>query len=419
MSLLEDLFVAYYDARTHKRNTINQLHFEMELEENLVGLYREIDERRYRVGRSVCFMITNPVKREVFAADFRDRVVHHLLFNYINPIFEPTFIADCYACRKGKGTLYGIQRLDKHIRSCSDNYRKPCYILKLDLRGYFMNINRQILFDIINRRMRLFGRKRNQAGVLHKETPEYEVAMYLIPLIVFNDPVDSCLRKGAKEEWEGLPASKSLFFSPEGCGLPIGNLTSQLFSNIYLNEFDNHVKRVLGIRHYGRYVDDFYLVHNDRQYLLSLIPVIRDYLMDSRGAVLHPDKIRLVDHRQGITFLGSVVKPYRIGLSGRIFRQFDQCLEHWSRKLSRDDEWDLATRMELRASVNSYLGIMVHFNTMRRKKEVVERHPYLYRLGYFSNHMDKFILKKQEKEKEEERLMSGVADATASVKCDV
>lgn len=145
--LLVDLFKAYYEARKHKRNTRNQLRFEMNLEENLVNLRDELYDRTYKVGRSTCFIIEDPVKREIFAADFRDRVVHHLVYNYIMPIFERTFIADSYSCRKGKGTLYGVKRLEHHIRSCSKNYTTTVYALKMDIQGYFMNINCKRLFS--------------------------------------------------------------------------------------------------------------------------------------------------------------------------------------------------------------------------------------------------------------------------------
>ena len=124
MKLLEDLYVAYYDARRNKRNTINQLAFEIRLEDNLLRLYHALQNRTYVPGRSVAFIIEKPVKREVFAASFADRVIHHLYFNYVNEIFERTFIDDSYSCRKGKGTIYGIQRLEHHIRSCSQNSRR-------------------------------------------------------------------------------------------------------------------------------------------------------------------------------------------------------------------------------------------------------------------------------------------------------
>ena len=135
--LLKDLFYAYYDARKNKRNTINQLKFELDFESSLINLSEEITARNYSPQRSICFMVHRPVKREIFAADFRDRVVHHLIYNYIAPVFEKTFINDAYSCRVGKGTHYGIKRIDHFIRSCSQNYQHDCYILKLDIKGYF------------------------------------------------------------------------------------------------------------------------------------------------------------------------------------------------------------------------------------------------------------------------------------------
>lgn len=121
--------------------------FEINYEHNLIGLYGEIIARSYQIRPSICFVVDKPVKREIFAADFRDRVVHHLVCGYINPIFERVFIHDSYSCRKGKGTLFGIRRLEKHIRSCSKNYTSDCYILKLDLQGYFMSIKRELLLQ--------------------------------------------------------------------------------------------------------------------------------------------------------------------------------------------------------------------------------------------------------------------------------
>lgn len=395
MSLLEDIFVAYYDARNNKRNTTNQLRFELNLEENLIKLYHEINERQYTVGRSICFMITKPVKREVFAADFRDRIVHHVLFNYINPVFERTFICDSYSCRVGKGNLYGIHRLERHIRSCSKNYKETCYILKLDLSGYFMNINRYKLYDCICETMNKYGEKRIVDGVKWKDTPEYDIAMYLIPLIVFNDPVVNCYRKGTLKEWEGLPPSKSLFHTPKDCGLPIGNLTSQLFSNIYLNSFDQYVKRELGIRYYGRYVDDFYLVHNDKDYLLSLIPRIRDYLWESIGATLHPNKINLTTCWQGVDFVGGMVKPFRIYVKNRTKRNFLGKLYHYDRELGKMENPSVEYLEGMRSSINSYLGLMQHFRSYNVKKRMLERYPFVFKYGYLTAHMNQYVLKKE------------------------
>ncbi len=144
--LLRDLFLVYYDARKHKRNTKSVIQFELDYEANLFQLYSEIVERRYAISPSTYFVVKKPIRREIFAGAFRDRIVHHLLFNYLNPFCERVFINDSYGCRIGKGTSYGIQRAEHFIRSVSKNYTQDCYLLKLDISGYFMSINRNILF---------------------------------------------------------------------------------------------------------------------------------------------------------------------------------------------------------------------------------------------------------------------------------
>ena len=140
--LLLDLFRAYFDTRKNKRSTVNALAFEVDYENKLFALYQEIINRKYKIGQSICFIVFKPVKREIFAADFRDRIVHHLIFNYINPIFDRHFIKDSYSCRKRKGTFEGIKRVSHFICSCSENYQKDTWILKLDIQGYFMAMDR-------------------------------------------------------------------------------------------------------------------------------------------------------------------------------------------------------------------------------------------------------------------------------------
>lgn len=302
--LLTDLFFAYYCARQNKRSSPSQVRFERNLAENLMDLYRDISDGRYKVGRSMCFVIKDPVLREVFAASFRDRVVHHLLFNWLSPIFERGFIYDSYSCRKGKGTGLGVERLMHHVRSCSDNYSKPCFILKLDIEGYFMSINRNKLYEMISCKLVSYAE--------HHPCPfDLNLALRLLSLIIFNDPTKGCYRKGVPSDWDRIPKSKSLFHASECCGLPIGNLTSQLFSNIYLSVFDDFVKRELKFKHYGRYVDDFYLVSESKEDLLSAIPKIRTFLFKELGLRLHPRKIHLTTAGKGVRFLGKMFKPGR------------------------------------------------------------------------------------------------------------
>ena len=239
--LSEELFAAYFECRKNKRNTINALLFEKHFKANIFRLEEEITGGNYSPGRSIAFIVNNPVKREIFAADFRDRVVHHWLIAKLNPLFERIFINDSYACRTGKGAHLGIKQLDGFIKSCSGNYKTDCYILKLDIAGFFMHINRNILF------------KRLQQFILRNyQAEDKTLVLEICEKLIFNNPAENCIIKGKKSDWVGLPKNKSLFHSSPGCGLPIGNLTSQVFANFYLNPFDHFIKTTLNISYYGR-----------------------------------------------------------------------------------------------------------------------------------------------------------------------
>lgn len=295
--LLLNLFRAYYDARRNKRSTINSLAFEAEYEKNLFELHEEIINRKYEIGESIAFIADKPVKREIFAAKFRDRVVHHLLYNYLSPIFEPLFLPDSYACRVNKGTHYGIKRLNHFIRSCSENYQKDCWILKLDIKGYFMSIDRFILFQKVENVI-----YKHFSIVVVKDGFDFDLVFYLLRQVIFNDPTKNCVIKSQKSDWAGLPKSKSLFYAGKNKGLPIGNLTSQFFGNVYLNDFDHFAKSKLGCEYYGRYVDDFVIVHRDKEYLKSIIPKIARYLKENLGLELHNKKIYLQHFKKGVQF---------------------------------------------------------------------------------------------------------------------
>ena len=383
VKLLEDLFTAYYDARRNKRNTANQLKFELRMEDNLLRLYHQLEERTYKVGRSVAFIIDVPVKREVFAAGFADRVIHHLYFNYVNEIFERTFIEDSYSCRKGKGTSCGIERLDHHIRSCSANYTRDCHILKLDLSGYFMGIDRQTLYDKVVGILHKFADRKNRQGVRFSEALDYDLLLYLTREIVFHDPISNCFIRGDMSEWDGLPQDKSLFYSPKGCGLPIGNLTSQLFSNIYLNDFDQFVKRVLKGKHYGRYVDDFYLVHPSIRFLNEKKEQIREYLKESLGVKLHPKKIYLQHVKRGVPFLGSVIKKHRIYLARRTASNFKKAL-------AKGERYYKDHPLRLVQVMNSYLGFMIHSKSFELRKRIVEKNGWIFKYGWVDVRYRKF-----------------------------
>ncbi len=359
--IIIDLFKAYFDARKNKRNTTNAIAFEKYLEPSLFALANEIVEQKYKLKPSICFIVHKPVKREVFAADFRDRVVHHFIYNYIAPIFEKIFINDSYSCRKGKGTHYGIKRIDKFIRSCSQNYTKTCYILKLDIKGYFMAINKSILYEKI---------KKELIKNKYKIDFNLKLVLYLIEKTIFNNPTKNCIIKGKKQDWYNLPKTKSLFFTQPNCGLPIGNLTSQLFGNIYLNEFDQMVKKELNIKYYGRYVDDFIIIHSDKDYLKSIISKISDYLQEKLKLTLHPEKIYLQDCSKGVKYLGAVIKPHRIYIANRTKGNFYETIKQQNKIICYYNPTE-EDQKYFQNSMNSYLGIMKHAKTYKLRKNMI------------------------------------------------
>ena len=369
MQLITDLFQAYYNARRNKRNTINQLKFELNFEREIFKLYNEIETRTYKPLREVAFIINKPVKREIFAADFRDRVVHHLLFQYLSPIIEKYLIYDCYSCRKGKGTSAGIKRVSKFLRSCSENYKKDCYIMQMDISGYFMSINRELLYHKVNGMLQTEYQK---CALLNKVIPlDTGMVDFLLQKIIFRNPADNCMIKGLPSDWAGLPANKSMFYTLEGCGLPIGNLTSQLFGNVFLNDFDHWMKKTMGFGYYGRYVDDFSVMHHDKRRLLNALPEIADYLKANEKLILHPNKTKINYFKTGFLFLGAVIKPYRIYIANRTKGNFYQAIKKQN-KIIGNHKPTSEEKNQFISSMNSYLGVMKHYKTYQIRKKMIK-----------------------------------------------
>ncbi|MDR1882967.1 MAG: RNA-directed DNA polymerase, partial [Prevotella sp.] len=203
---------------------------------------------------------------------------------------------------------------------------------------------------------------------------DYDLVLYLARTIIFNDPVKNCRLKGSLADWNGLPPNRSLFNSAEGCGLPIGNLTSQMFSNIYLTPFDNYVKRDLKFKHYGRYVDDFYLVHQDKEVLVDAVPKIAAYLRDELKLTLHPKKIYLQKYEHGILYTGAYVKPHRIYAGNRV-------KANMSKRLEELKSGERVNPSGLRCTVNSYLGIMKHYKTFDLRRKIMMNNAWVFKFG--------------------------------------
>lgn len=378
--ILENLYAAYFEARKNKRNTAEQLKFEANYEHYLHELYEQIISKTYKVKPCKAFVIEKPVYREVFAPQFIDRVVHHFIVLYINPQVEQVLIEDCYSCRKNKGTLYGIERAKKKMRSVTQNYAKEAYILKLDISGYFMNMNTTILYNQIQKLQLV----ENTAC----SSFEKEVLHYLINEVIFTNPIHQCQINGNKELWKFIPNTKSLFHSPHGCGLPIGNLTSQIFGNIYLNDFDHWVKTDLGIKYYGRYVDDMYFMHNDKDFLKQCILKVQEK-MQTYGMLIHPKKIYLQHYTKGLEFLGRYIKPYRSYISNRTKNNFVKLIEKINKTIVLEPK-ELTENGVLHyflCRINSYWGLFIKANSYSfLKKAMLRLHTSFYTYYYFEKY---------------------------------
>jgi RNA-directed DNA polymerase len=288
-----ELAQAYFDCRQSKRNSASALAFEQNLERNLGKLFDELQRGTYRPGRSICFVITRPKPREVWAADFRDRIVHHLLYNRISPRFYASFITDSCACIPERGTLYAAQRLESKIRSITQNWSRPAWYLKLDLANFFVSIDKHVVHDLVAKRV---------------SEPWW---LWLSDLVLFHDPRQNYELHGDPALLERVPAHKRLTSQPSHIGLPIGNLSSQFFANVYLDVLDQFVKHQVGAKHYIRYVDDFVLLHESPQWLNAAHDAIAAFLPARLHARINPSKTILQPIDRGVDMVGQVIKPWR------------------------------------------------------------------------------------------------------------
>ena len=353
----KNLLIAYYQCRKRKRKTINAAKFELNFEERLLKLEQELKNQTYQPGQSICFVITEPKPREVFAADFRDRVIHHLLVNYLEPIWEKKFIYHSYSCRQNKGGYCAIKDLKRFFRKVSNNFSQPTYYLQADVSAFFMSIKKDILFNLIQR---------------HTKHPNI---LWLTKQIIFQDPTKNFYQKGDSKLFNLIPSHKSLFKIPKNQGLPIGNLTSQFFANIYLNELDQFVKHQLKIKYYLRYVDDIVILHQDPKQLQIWQKQLDQFLKKNLKLHFHPQKSIIKSIYQSVNFVGFIIRPHytlvrrkTIGnLKGKLWK-FNQA------PIPETTEFFNEQLQEILSVVNSYYGQFKHAHTFNLRKSLYQKH---------------------------------------------
>ncbi len=367
---LENVYRQYIACRRNKRNTANALRFEARQELNLLALRDALADRSYEPTRSVCFFVRRPKLREVFAADFRDRVVHHVLVGHLEKIWEPVFIHDSYACRKGKGVHVAVERLQQFMREATANGTRPAFTLQLDIRNYFMSIDKQRLFDMVAARLR-------------PANPVDAEALWLTHKLVFHDCTVAALLKGDPALIDRLPPHKTLFRAPPGKGLPIGNLNSQFFANVYLNALDQFVKHELKCRWYLRYCDDFVLVAESAETLQGWRARIEHFLAQRLLLQLNPSRERLRPVGDGVDFLGYIVRPFHLLVRRRVVGHLREVLARNRRLLVVDHAQTTEYRFDaqaldaLQASLASYLGHLRRASCRRLVAAVCAANPWL------------------------------------------
>ena len=341
----------FRDCRKHKRSTMGYAEYCMDYLRNNRQLHIELNGMTYKSGQSTAFLVTKPVLREVICSLFRDRIVHHILKIKFFGIFEQEMIDDAYACRVGKGAEYGIRRLREKIATVSTNYTREAYVLTGDLRGFFMSINRQLTYRVVEDTIR----RRYQGD-------DIEFWLWLWRMVILTPPEENCVRRGNQKLWDALPAHKSIFKS-RGRGLAIGNLPSQMLENLLLSSFDKWVMerlKSLGMSEkefgYGRYVDDFYIVCTNKAILLKVYSEARIYLKIHLDLTIHPNKFYLQSVRKGVRFCGAIIKPGRVYARNRTIHHLFEAIKEWNADPSPE------TKSYVQR-INSYFGLLCQRNS--------------------------------------------------------
>jgi RNA-directed DNA polymerase len=308
------LLTAWREFLSGKRKRKDVERFSLHLTNNIFSLHRELKNRDYRHSNYKAFKINDPKPRDIHKASVRDRLLHHAIYRVLYPFFDSKFIHDSYSCRRGKGTHRAINQFRRYGRIVSKNHTRTAWVLKCDIRKFFANIDHLILLDIFSRCVK----DQNTVWLLNQIVRSFHI--------------------------ENRP----------GVGLPLGNLTSQLLVNIYMNDFDQFIKRELKVKHYIRYADDFVILNENKEYLENILPKVSQFLETHLKLSLHPDKVFIKTIASGIDFLGWIHFPHhripRTSTKNRMFR-------------------NLKKRTTL-TTTTSYMGLLSHGNTHRLQQKV-------------------------------------------------
>lgn len=344
ISNFNNLLLAYQEARKCKRYKSTSLRFAFFLESNLLRLQKALITETYLPSSYVCFTVSEPKTRKVAAPAFCDRVLQHSLVSQIEPLFDKQFIYDSYACRKGKGTHFGLLRIKKFLASARSVYGKdtPIYYLSMDIQKFFASVSWDILLTIVNRTVTCPKTTRliNKIVTTHR-CVDAKGTYVAAPLDVVN------------------PDTRQ--------GIPIGNLTSQLFANVYLNMLDHFVKETLHVRWYARYMDDFLVIHPSLSYLKKVRDDITLFVEYNLHLHPHPKKNIIQNTKNGVPFVGYLIFYDHVKVRGSTLLRMRRKLK--KRRLISQKDKKINT---LNATISSLRGHLDYANSFHLQKKMFE-----------------------------------------------
>ena len=360
---IKAVYEAYLDCKRGKMSSPYTIAYIEIAVDDLPRLAYEIYTAIYKPTVSICFLVKYPKLREVFAADFRDRIVHHWIIIRLEPLFERRFQQMgniSFNCRKGFGTLAAVKAAEKGMREVSCNYTHQAWVFKGDLVSFFMSIRRNLLWYLLERFIRR-----------HYDGGDKEILLRTVKTIIFHHPEDDCIINGDPKEWQKLPKNKSMFTIDRNLGGPIGNHTTQQFANFYLSIlFDTWLLFLMRGADFRiiRFVDDFLIICDDKNKILQVIPKLVA-VTSIYGIHIHNDKKYLQPVSHGVLFVGGYIKPRRTYVSSRTIGRFQERVFGFRKQLDENKNLTYYDLERIEQVINSYLGFCVHHQSYQIRKE--------------------------------------------------
>ena len=380
---IKAVYEAYLDCKRGKMSSPYTIAYIEIAVDDLPRLAYEIYTVIYKPTVSICFLVKYPKLREVFAADFRDRIVHHWIIIRLEPLFERRFQQMgniSFNCRKGFGTLAAVKAAEKGMREVSDNYTRQAWVFKGDLISFFMSIRRDLLWYLLERFIRR-----------HYDGGDKEVLLRTVKTVVYHHPEDDCIINGDPSEWHNLPKNKSMFTIDRNLGGPIGNHTTQQFANFYLSIlFDIWLLFLMRGANFRiiRFVDDFLIICDDKGKILEVVPKLV-MIVSHYGLHIHKNKRYLQPVSHGVLFVGGYIKPRRTYVSSRTIGRFQERVFGFRKQLDENKKLTYYDLERIEQVINSYLGFCVHHQSYQiRKENIINLGDNFWRYFYVRGHYE-------------------------------